>query len=311
MSVEYCFDWASCVRISDQWVKENLCDYYTQEINSKVIIRNYCLQFSGTEYEINGLVECVADSIKYFVFSPDKIRQMEREGKEPYRKAVAFFGKTDPEKDGKYGELILFLFTESILKTPMIAHKIESLTNVRDQVKGGDGIFFGEYNGRSALLVGEAKIEQEFGQALTHAFDSLNRFHGALTAVATTGHELIIASNLLREDLSVEQLDYLFNSMKVGTKEYKNKVMVHPVLIIYNDNTIENIEKEALDAEDGNSRLGDYICGELQSVINKVEKRLQDYADVSKVYLDFFFLPVTNVKKLRYALYEAIHGVPY
>ncbi|WP_262675664.1 DUF1837 domain-containing protein [Paenibacillus sp. J5C2022] len=303
-------NWAECTRISDRWIKDYL-NHNEAHNEAKINVRSYSLKFSGTQYQIMGFVEGIVDYIKQFVFPPEDISRFEAEGIDVYRRAMQYFGDTNPENDGKYGELLLYLFTESVLKAPMIAHKMTLLTNTRDQVKGGDGIFFGEYNGSNSLFIGESKIELEATTAITHALGSIERFHSNLETTSQFRHELIIASQILRQDLTVEQLDYLYDSFTPKTETYKQNNLVHPILIIYEDQHISDIEVACKGHLDGESLLSKRMKKRIPELVKNIQSKLTDHPKVKTVFLDFFFLPTTSVKQLRHTMYQAIHGVAY
>lgn len=303
-------NWAECTRISDNWIKSYLNNHEVHT-DSKINVRSYSLKFSGTQYQIMGFIDGIIDHIKQFVFPPEEIRRFEAEGIDVYRRAMSYFGDTNPENDGKYGELLLYMFTESVLQAPMVAHKMTLLTNTRDQVKGGDGVFFGEYNGSNSLFIGESKIELEATTAITHALGSIERFHSNLETTSQFQHELIIASQILRQDLSPEQLDYLYDSFTPKTETYKNNNLVHPILIIYEDSHISDIEVACSGNLDGESRLNDRMRKRIPELIQNIQSKILDHPRVKTVFLDFFFLPTTSVKQLRHTMYQAIHGVAY
>lgn len=303
-------NWADCVRIPDKWITDYLISHSGKQAK-KLEIRAYSIAFSGTQQQIAGLVGYVSRSIKKFVFSDSKIKELEEQELEPYQEAMKYFGDTDPEKDGKYGELILFLLTESVLKIPMIAHKLPLLTNRKSQVQGGDNIFFGDYKGQNALLIGESKVMQSMTSAINDALESLDRFHGKPDSEGTLEHELIIAKKSVREDLTKEQLDFLYDSLTLNTQAYHSNVLVHPVLIIYDEANIQLIEDESLNKVEAEIRMNSFMTQKVEEIHKKIWTYLSRYPEVATVYLDFFFIPVKSVGKLRHALYQAIHGTPY
>lgn len=92
---------------------------------------------------VNGFCQVLHDNLTYYVYDENRIKD------NPVcagQNAGSYFGQKDPQADGKYGELLLFVLVESVLGCKMIAHKLKSLTNVIDQIKGGDGVFLGNYD---------------------------------------------------------------------------------------------------------------------------------------------------------------------
>lgn len=301
--------WVKLLRIGSGWIHEFLL-IHDASLEGKVTTRAFSLQFAGTQENMLSLVDFMVDKIKHFVFSDAEIKELEEKGQEPWRKAAQYFGDRDPNKEGKYGELLLFLMVEAVLNTPMIAHKIKSLTDYNDQVKGSDGVFFGLYKNQSSLLLGEAKMYQDRSQALGESLQSVNKFYEIPGSDNEIKSELLIASRTLSRDLSQEQLETLLNVLDIRSKEYQTTNKVHPVLIVYNDKEIPEIEKKCISKNDGERML----CDKLQGLAKKMmpvilEKINSDWKSLEKVYLDFFFLPISNVDAFRRSLYNSIHSL--
>lgn len=276
----------------------------------KVRLRILPLKFSGTKQETLALVEKLADNIKNYIFDKKQLELYEREKVDPFRKALAFFGETNPIKDGKYGELILYMLVETLLKVPMVSHKLQLLTNVNDQVKGGDGIFFGSYRQQLSILIGESKIYQSLASATDSALDSLDRFHGAYSG-ATLCHELFIARSNISQNFSADQFSSLLDHLNPSTDEYRSCIMVHPVLIVFDAKKIEEIEVEALSRSHAEQLLDDWLKESGAEEFRAIEEKLEKYPELRKVYLEFLFIPLVNVGNFKRSLYKAIHGVEY
>lgn len=302
-------DWSKYTTAKNELLDDHLM-LHKEHSEKKLNVRVYSLQFSGNRHDSTGLIQFLRKSIKYFALGKKRVQQLIMDDDDPYWHALQFFGNKDPITDGKYGELILYLLTEVVLKVPMIAHKLQMLTNTNDQVKGGDGLFYGDYQGKPAILFGESKIKGVFKKALEEAFLSLDRFHDNISKSAYE-FELYVARNNFNDDLSIDDLDELYKNFKPGTKEYKSNIIVHPVLIVYDEAKIKDIEiicESKLDAEE---KLTQLICDKFEKYKDLVSNLKLKYPNISSVNLDFFFIPVTNVNALRYSLYEAFHGVPF
>ncbi len=303
------YNWGKFVRIESDWVKKFLNPHVRKK--EKIMIRCFNIKFSGTQQRYDGLITHIASQLDKFVFSETEKKEFEKTGKNPYREALQYFGGINPDKDGKFGELILFLLVESILKAPMIAHKIRGIYP-NDQVKGSDGIFIGFYNNFSALFLGESKIIQNYPRGITESLISLDRFHGHESSAKNLNHDLLIAKNTISKDLSSSELNFIYNSLDPTTTEFINNILVHPVLIIYNEKEIDRCEKKAKDNKSAEELLAKYIVDKVPEFEKQIVEKLQGkYAEFEKVYLDFFFIPVKNVSNFRHTLFEAIHGVKY
>lgn len=304
-------DWSNLVRIDDSWVSKYLVDQGLNKSN-KLVVRAYSVAFSGTKQELAGLVNFIADSIIHFVFSDSRIEEITKKGHHPYREALKILGDISPDRDGKYGELILFLLVESILKTPMIAHKLPILTNTNDQQKGGDGLFIGHYQGNSALLIGESKIWKSCSSAIDDCLDSMNRFHGEVSSTHKLSHELNVAKNTINENLSKEDLDFILESLDPSSDQFKNNIMVHPALIIYDEPEIQQIEKRCLNKNDGEFIMNVHMKSKINSLFSSISDKMSvSHPEIKPYYIDFFFIPMSSVKLFRRVLYYEMHGVEY
>ncbi len=298
-------DWQKFITVDGNWVTKHLSEHQIKSAN-KVVLRTYSVQFSGTRYETNALVEFIISSIKKYVLSEKEIKKLEERGIEPFLHARQYFGNKNPTTDGKYGELILYLLTEAILKVPMVVFKIP--TNANDQIKGADGVFCGNYNDLPAVLIGESKTWSSLSAALTDAFKSLNKLY-VETDQTALNYEYFVSKKNIRADMSVEELDYLYDCFTPGTEGYKNRVKVHPVLIMYDDDKIQEIN--ATDNKNAEEKMKALVESKLDDHVSSITSLCAKFKDVSEVYLDFFFIPLKSVDSFRHVLYTALHGVEW
>lgn len=304
-------NWVSLIRISSDWIEKFLLKH-DNLIQGKVVTRAYSIKFAGQEEHMQALIEFMADKIKEFVFSKAEIEEFKKQDIDPWRKSAKYLGPVDPTKEGKYGELLLFLLVEAVLKAPMVAHKIKSLGDPNDQVKGSDGVFFGPYRGKDSLLFGEAKVYQDRNQAINKALQSVDKFHNASSAYSEIEAELQIVKETITNDLSPEQAEFLSNVLDTQSKEYQNVNKVHPILIVYDDQQISNIENVCQD----NTQGEEMVCATFGALAKEILPKIQEKIDtkwktLQKVYLDFFFIPVSSVDRFRNSMFKAIHNMGY
>lgn len=302
-------DWLSLRSAEHEWVNEHLTAHPIIE-KDKFITRLHSIDFSGTQQDLTALVDAVADSIEKYVYDSKQRERFEKRGVNAFRKAVSFFGETNPDMDGKYGELLLYILAEAILGIPLVSHKITLLTNVNDQVKGGDGIFFGNYRDEISILIGESKIHQSFSNALDSSLSSLDRFHQNYSTSALD-HELFIARSNISQNFNLDQMEKLFDAFTPGSREYKACNKAHPVLLVFETNEISNIEKKAKNREDACSLFSIWAQKRIESAVKLLEEKLSNYSELEKIYLDLFLIPLNNVSHFKHSLYKAIHGVEY
>lgn len=302
-------DWESLRSDEHNWVNQHLIAHPIIE-KDKFLMRLHSVDFSGTQQDLTALIESIADSIDKFVFDSSQRERFLKNGVNAFRKAVSFFGETNPDMDGKYGELFLYILAEAILKTPLVSHKLSILTNPNDQVKGGDGIFFGKYKEEMTILIGESKIHQSFSGALESSLDSLDRFHQNYTS-STLDHELFIARSNISQNFSIDQLDALLDAFTPGTQGYKSCNKAHPVLLVFESSEISNIEKKAKNRKEAEELFSVWATNRVEKASRLLIKKLEKYNELEKIYLDIFLIPLNNVSSFKRSLYKAIHGIEY
>lgn len=319
-------NWEELIQIDSKWVDRQL-NLHFEEKNLKLTVRCYTPKASGTQILPISLAQELALMIPEYSLSEDKKRKIENEVRDSYGEENVpkyserlisqisrdFFGKKDPETDGKYGELLLFALVESILGCKMVAHKIKSLSNFKDQVKGGDGIFLGNYileNGKShpAYLIGESKITQGYSKAVDEAFASLERFHAPKTVTEFLTSEFIVA----KENMIIgEDIDEIYNRLTPSNTLFKNQILVHPVLIFFNTKKINSCEGAASTPSELETLIKEKLLAEKTRYIDTINSKIQSFDKIQQVYLDFFIFPFNNIDTFRNSLYKFIHGVNY
>lgn len=298
-------DWQRFITVEDGWVAK-LLNMHPIQKNDKLMLRTYTVKFTGIKYDTAEFIEYIKTSIKNYVLNQQYLNSITEKNGDPFEEALIYFGEgSNPTNDGKYGELILYLLTEAILKIPMIVLKIPTGDNM--QQHGADGIFCGNYEGLPAILFGESKTVADLNTAINSAFQSLHRFHDP-TKIATVKYELFVAKSMVntRLDLTKEELDYLYDCLTISGESYENRVKVHPVLIIYDNNRIANITEQ--DQSTSELKLAKIIENTLQDNMKCLKDKLSQYSDMGTAYLDFFFIPLEDVNKFRHDLYKALHG---
>lgn len=303
--------WKDLVQIDKQWVTRQL-NHHFSDIKSKLAIRAYTLKASGTTITPYSICSELSPMLIPYVSGKKNLSQ--KESAQAHSYAIKFFGQKNTQTDGKYGELLLFGLVESVLECKMVAHKIRTLTNFKDQVKGGDGIFLGEYEVdgkiKQAYMIGESKVMGKSAKAIGEALSSLDRFHDPATAAEFYTAELIIAKDNLIIDESAD-LDEMYKRLTPSESEFHNQVLVHPVVIMYNAPNIEKFEKQSEDMENLEDLIKKELSAKKDAIIKTINSKVKTYNNIQKVYLDFFIIPTNNVDSFRNAMYFEIHGVPY
>lgn len=292
-------DWNDLLTIDTEQIAKLLISHPLAS-SGKLAIRGYSIAFDGTQQRLEKLIERLRRQLLKYVFP-----ESERPEDIDWALARDKFGDIDPSKDGKLGELLLYLFVEAFLKTPLMAYKLKDLGNPNDQVKGADGIFVGEYNNQLAVLIGESKIYADMNSAVKESLESLHRFHLAGAAFST---ELMIARKYPSErNLQLETLKLVDELISGST----DRVIVHPVFISYSYQDISKISTSAIDAPRAEDELKKLLVEESKRWKKEIEQLQSKYPKPFQVYLDFFFLPCEDTMNLRNAFYQMLHGHPW
>lgn len=319
-------DWEKKIQIDKNWIDRQLNHHFDSK-DVKIAVRGYTPKVSGTSFSCDDMINELGLMVTEYVLSENKKAQAKKDLEKKYgvqnaekyyerntfQMAQKFFGKKNPQTDGKYGELLLFALVESVLNSKMVAHKIVNLTNFKDQVKGGDGVFLGNYsiadtNTQPALFIGESKVQQGFSDAINEAFDSINRFHSIEVKAEFNNTEFIVARDTLIIDDDYEEM---YNRLTPGTTEYKNQILVHPILIMFNTNKINSFETKSTSAAELENLIKDYMLKEMVNFKIKISEKLELYKEVKKVFIDVFIFPFNNIDNFRNGMYYNIHGVSF
>lgn len=132
-----------------------------------------------------------------------------------------------------------------------------------------------------------------------------------LTGGQTTKNELMVVRDMRSKSITKKQLQYLEKVLNVQSSTYKTITKVHPILIVYDESKIKDIEIKCKDAPDGEAMVSkEFQLLDKQmfaAILNEINS---DWKELRKVYLDFFFVPVTSIDKFRGSFYRALWGVP-
>lgn len=300
-------DWSKFLTVDDQLMIQTLIEFASKS-EDKVNVAIYTVNYESQKNSDAEFIDLLKNSILKYVLNDHTIAAHQRNELDPLETAMEYFGKIDPSTDGKFGELILYLLVESILKVPLIAFKMT--TSMQDQAKGSDGVFCGDYKGKNAILLGESKAWSDFGAALTDAFKSIYRFHGSERDYFLN-QEFIVASASNRFDaknLTQPEIDYIYDCLTYGGKVNKTLSLAHPILIIYDKVALSQIQIASV--QDKKIKLAEVLENEIDYQLRKIKRRLNknDYSAMKNTDLEFFMIPVESVANFRNDIFRAIHG---
>lgn len=318
------------ISINKNWFEKEFNHHGTKNINNKLKARIFTVKPSGTKVDSYSLACALIDIMPYYykskVETENRIqREIEKtrddypnltdeEHREEiikkisainYREASKFFKqKTVNSKSGKYGELLLFGIVEPLFKCKMIAHKITNLTNYHDEIKGGDGIFLGNYstpNGDNlAYMIGESKVWKNFSNAQKDALDSINRFYDSTVQATFKSLEFFIAQKDIDKQVgNTTDIDELYDRLNPTSAKFKEQIAVHPILIMYDMAAYKKIMINSKDQDELVKLIDAHINSRMQSILNGIAKKIELYPELRAVYLDFILIPIDKVENFN------------
>lgn len=320
-------NFSNLITINKKWVDKEFNHHYTQKVNNKLNVRLYSIKPSGTTINSISLANTLLDMLPYYFKSKSEIdKQVKKEVAKTvheystaceidqveelnkiiftrtYREAKNFFKKKNSDsKSGKYGELLLFGLVESILDCKMIAHKITNLTNYHDEVKGGDGIFMGNYklsngNIENAYLIGESKVWKDYSGAKKDALESINRFYDSKIQADFKTLEFFIAQKDIEKVIDDKaDIDELYDRLDQKSELFKSQIAVHPILIMYETKKYDNLMKKALNNIELTDLIDENIKSKQDKTLNSIAIKVKEFPELEKVFLDFILIPTNSV----------------
>lgn len=295
-------DWSKLLKVD----KDLFFDWFNFKeeviISDEIKIKFYSLKHKDNLPDNEGFIGHLYKEVVNYVFDYKDIKELIEDGYSPSEKALSYFGNIDPLTDGRYGELILYLFVEAVLQTPMIVHKISQTYNNNDQVKGSDGLFIGNINDKATLLIGESKMRNDFNKCVGDVMESLSRY---INSSETLNRELEVAKRHLSQDLnnlSEDDLDLIYKSLRTKQKEFQEYNICYPAFLMYKESKIEEIMKDSF------AEIESQILNLLSKVIHKRSKYVKEsLPEISNITLEFFMMPVQNVSSFREMCYKIFH----
>lgn len=270
----------------------------------EVNLRLHHVKFNGDSEPIfEALAECLVQHVNYYCISA-------RKRQEPVTQhgAIELFLKARDalrkfSTSGETGELLLCFLLESVLKSPQVVCKLELKTAAGDEVKGGDGIHitWDEASDTLNVYLGEAKLYQTFGGALTSAFDSIKK----IRETKRKEHELRLVTShfkFLDTEVQTKISEYLDEKVPVGNVRIK-----HACLIGFDWDEYKHLmtDGRAAFVKEFETRYREHA----KEIIDKTNELFVGFPHRNIAY-EFFFIPFKNVQEFRAAFYARLGGGP-
>lgn len=202
---------------------------------------------------------------------------------------------------GEVGELLLFFLLEAALGAPQVVCKMELKTNANDEVKGADGIHvkWDDKDGHLDVFLGEAKLYQDIGAAMTKTLESVkdiydrNRLDEELHLV--TAHFKHLDENFQRRVTAWVNRETAPNECHI----------IHSCLIGWDWSQYQRLATDRDGLFDEFEREYRSYCTNIRDLLST---RFQAYSH-RHLSFHFLFIPFASVGDFRKAFYRELLGV--
>lgn len=202
---------------------------------------------------------------------------------------------------GEVGELLLFFLLEAAVGAPQVVCKMELKTNRADEVKGTDGIHvkWDAADGHLDVYLGESKLHQDIGGAMTDTLKSINTLYAEDRADAEL--QLVTSHFKHLDDDFKERVTSWLNRETAESECH----IIHSCLIGWDWSQYSRLagDRDALFTE-FEQKYREYAA----NIVSLLEKRFVDYPQ-RHLSFHFLFIPFASVGDFRRAFYEALLGV--
>ena len=300
MSSESDDDWTARTVIQKEDLLKHIFEVDKSK-DGKVEISRYCILPAVDSIDYDSFIDFICSNFKYYVLSQEEVEEYEEAHLEAQRKSAY---KLKAENEGLYGELILFTLVEGLLDMPIASHKVAWTQNPNYEVKGSDGLFYGEYNGEESLAIGESKIKGQRSEAVKDSLNSIDRFYTP-EGKQKREHELTVAARNLPQGMSQEQVSKL-SSIMTGSSGTKRTI--HPIFVCYNSAKLQRVQERNITRDELKEELKQEISDyDISSYIQ--EKLEEDYPEIKRHWLIMMLLPVDDTSDLQESMKQEIY--PY
>lgn len=288
-----------------------------------VKVNFHYIDFDYNRYREDDFIEYLANNIISFCLPQTEIQevmanstpQQLQELTALFRKAQNLFievskKKSQEERAGEPGELILYCLLEGLLNAPQILAKMSLKLNTNIPVHGSDGIHvkFNEVNKVLTLFFGEAKLVANFKTAIQKALNSCIK----------------IARN--EDRVRTRELEIITSHLDVGKENAKLKKELIQYLSTYNRDSMLYPRHDIFACFIGFEysifkRLSEVPPEQIrQFFIDTYTKDMKKFAEDLKIKIlesqaneysfNFFILPFKSLKLFRHKFYKSI-GMEY
>lgn len=287
-------NWESSTVINREEIGEYL--YKVKGDGKDIKVDCFSVKIKPSGFDVDGLCDYLGRKFSYFVFPEDEIKEMREDDKSPHRRASKKLGVGSNYKSeaGILGEILLFFIVEGFYDCPMVSHKILHKQDKNVPVLGADGVFIGEHNGETGILLGEAKTVEDLGNAIRKALESISEFHGS-SSQEEIENELNVAPNRLSDNLDDEHYDKITEIFTI--ENYRDYPLVHPIFICYQEESIEGVDRRYSKTQAEQKIEETLSC---EGYLDRINRSFGDETEKAKrADILFIFLPLSEFDDFR------------
>jgi len=265
----------------------------------QILIRN-----TGDSIRERDFLKLIFDHIVVFVLDYDEYQNKEAlQGSELVAKFSEIINKakskfqTKNKNIGEIGELILFLLLESAGITKIVS-KMRLKTSSEMPVFGADAIHIQVKNDELIFHFGEAKLYENFNQALDSALESIENLHGKQEDL-----EFDIINKHIDRGKFEKFTDQILEYLNPYFKHKENMKISYSIFIGYDWNILQDLTKRE------NNDLTIYLKNECQKDIPIRCKKITDKILSSKIKdrtFNFYLIPFQSVSDFRKSFLELL-----
>lgn len=266
------------------------------EIANKNEVRFFMLDVKNNKYSYYEMFNVLHSNLGRYALSR---KEFKRDPETAISKAISKFHEVKGAgtgAGGELGELLLYLFLETVLCAPKLLSKME-LKGTRNQYNyNADAVHYftykNEYGQHNQLILCESKLIGDFSRAIKEAFDSLTK------SIANKEFDLsLISTEMFKESFSEEEAnDIIRQIVPNATEDYKNDIIKETAAGIF-------IGYDKPITEQGDSlvvrkQTAENIIKEIPNMVKKINEQI-DKHNLSGMSFYIYLLPFNDVDKDR------------
>lgn len=245
------------------------------------------LNYEDGKYRQSEIKNIIRDALPHFALTPAEYEEYTSTGDDGEKQRLAWsrISKRYKYSKGDYGELLLFLILKIFFKSEKLVTKVK-LKSGNQEVYGYDCAHFTIENDETILWLGESKFYNNFSNALTKAFESIEEH----CKISYTKDEF----SFLEPHIEINKDFSHYHSIRTKLKliqsfdEIKIKV---PVFITYDCSLIKN------HSETKTQKFVDDFKKEFEEKKKLIEKKSIKLK--SNFELIFILLPFETVSEIK------------